>query len=139
MPPKSSTEFIIVGGLILTVMLLIMYSRSQAIKPCTDYVKYFDKMYYKLPKLITENKDSAAYLDDIKPDTRYQPIVSADTDLQSSRWAGSVDSQNSNNMDNIREYTNMDISVEPSTLQSGVKARKYLNNSNNIRFLPDEY
>jgi hypothetical protein len=139
MPPKFSTEFIIVGGLILTVMLLIMYSRSQAIKPCTDYVKYFDKMYYKLPKLITENKDSVAYLDAIKPDTRCQPIVAADTDLQSSRWAGSVDSQNSNNMDNIREYTNMDISVEPSTLQSGVKARKYLNNSNNIRFLPDEY
>ena len=122
-------DFTIVLGLIILVTIVIMYNRSHAIMPCDDYVTYFDKVYYKLPKLHVEDTEQPTSLNDSTSVVRLPPAVSGDTNAQSSRWAGSVESQPPNNVDNIRQTTNVDVTAEPTTLQSGVKANNYLSQS----------
>ena len=119
-------EFTIVLGLIILVTIVIMYNRAIAMKPCDDYVTYFDKMYYTLPKLYVENKDQVVSLNDGTTELRLPPAVAGDTNVQSSRWSGSIESQPLNNSNNIREPTNVSVTSEPTTLQSGVKASNYL-------------
>jgi hypothetical protein len=122
-------EFTIVLGLIIFVTIVIMHNRSRTIVPCDEYVTYFDKVYYKLPKLHVEATEQPASLNDSTAEVRLPPAVAGDTNEQSSRWAGSVESQPPNNVDNIRQTTNVDVTAEPTTLQSGVKANNYLSQS----------
>jgi hypothetical protein len=113
-------EVSIVLGLLILVTIIIMCSRSQATESCNQQVRYFDKMYYDLPKLhtITNHCDG---LNDKTVVFRKIPVLNANTDLQASRWLGSQDSQPINDGFNIRRGTNIDIAVEPMHLQSGIK------------------
>lgn len=117
-------EFTIVLGLIILITVMIMYSRSNVIKPCVDYVTYFDKMYYKLPKLRVAKKDSMVSINDRISEVRLPPVTSTDSNFQASRWEG-VDSQPSNNLNNVRQNTNNSVVVTPMDLQSGVKSSNY--------------
>ena len=122
-------EFTIVLGLIILVTIVIMHNRSRAIMPCDDYVTYFDKVYYKLPQLHVEDTDQPVSLNDMTTESRLPPVATGDTNTQSARWAGSIESQPPNNVNNIRQTTNVDVTAEPTTLQSGVKANNYLSQS----------
>jgi hypothetical protein len=99
-----------------------MYSRSQATKSCDQQVRYFDKMYYDLPKLhAVSNRSFSQGLNDRTTVCRNAPVLQAETNQQASRWLGSQDSQPANDASNTRRATNTDVAVEPVQLQSGIK------------------
>ena len=115
-------EVSIVLGLIILVTVIIMYSRSQAIKSCDQQVRYFDKMYYDLPKLhAVSNRSVSQGLNDRTTVCRNRPVLQTETNQQASRWLGSQDSQPANDASNTRRATNIDVAVEPMQLQSGIK------------------
>lgn len=115
-------EVSIVLGLIILVTVIIMYSRSHAIKSCDQQVRYFDKMYYDLPKLhAVSNRSVSQGLNDRTTVCRNRPVLQAETNQQASRWLGSQDSQPANDASNTRRATNIDVAVDPMQLQSGIK------------------
>lgn len=118
-------ELSIVLGLIILITVVIMYSRSQATKPCESRVQYFDEMYYQMPKLHTVPMQSTGLNDKITV-ARELPLQQHETNQQASRWSGSVESQPENDSCNTRQTTNTDIAVEPLTLQHALNANKYL-------------
>ena len=122
-------EFTIVLGLIILVTVLIMNSRSSVINQCDEHVTYFNKKYYRLPKLYVEKKDSmVSSINDQQVVPRLPPVTSTDSNFQASRWEG-VDSQPSNNLNNVRQNTNTDVVVTPMDLQSGVKSSNFYSQS----------
>jgi hypothetical protein len=115
-------EVSIVLGLIILVTVIIMYSRSHAIKSCDQQVRYFDKMYYDLPKLhALSNRSVSQGLNDRTTVCRNAPVLHAETNQQASRWLGSQDSQPANDASNTRRATNIDVAVDPMKLQSCIK------------------
>ena len=119
-------EFTIVLGLIIIITIIIMNSRKNTITPCKKYTKYFDKMYYGLPKLMIEHQPQFSSLNDIMTEHRLTPAVAGDTNIQSSRWSGGIESQPLNDLTNKRRTTNGDVEVTPFDLQSGLKLNPYL-------------
>ena len=112
-----------------------MNSRKNTITPCKKYTKYFDKMYYGLPKLMIEHQPQFSSLNDITTEHRLTPAVAGDTDIQSSRWSGGIESQPLNDLTNKRLTTNGDVEVTPFDLQSGLKINPYLSSIKKV-FVP---
>jgi hypothetical protein len=123
-------EIAIVIGLIIIIVMMVIYSRSKTLKPCDEYITYFDKMYYNIPQINTIDNRYDSLNDDYTP-MRIPPATSDDSNAQASRWAGSIDSQPGYNINNIKQNYNMDVSVEPRTLQSSIKSRQYLSDLKN--------
>ena len=119
-------EFTIVLGLVILVTIIIMNSRKSTITPCKKPVKYFDKMYYRLPTLMVEQQPQFSSLNDTMTEHRLTPAVAGETNTQSSRWSGGIESQPLNDLTNKRMTTNEDVEVTPFDLQSGLKLNPYL-------------
>jgi hypothetical protein len=116
-------EGAIVLSLIILVTIVLMFSRSQATRPCDRYVRYFDKTYYNLPRLhvVSDNKVG---LNDKTTEIRQPPALPEESDPQASRWAGSQDSQPANDDSNTRRSTNTDIAIEPMRAYPSIKFPK---------------
>ena len=125
-------EQYIVIGLIIVVVLFIMYNRYEIQKPCDNYVAYFDKMYYELPKLDTlpdEKVQKEQFTEDNelkRLDGQLKKIRTNDIgDLMKSRWASLQEGFDQLENGSI-DYTNVDVRVTPSQLhhQLNVPRRK---------------
>lgn len=114
-------EISIVLGLIIIVTIYIMYNKRQNTSPCDEYVAYFDKMYYDLPRLHTANDDNINYketmndINSVKQQQRKVRNVGDDTNLMATRWASRMDLHNKNEVGS-NEYTNIDHQVTPTYL-----------------------
>ena len=91
---KMNGELSIVVGLVIFIVLLIMYNKSQS-SQCDKYVTYFDKMYYDLPIIKTKPPDNVEGMNEKSTGMflkKYRPFENMfDTSRQ--RWAGNGDSK----------------------------------------------
>lgn len=119
-------ELSIVLGLIIVIVLYIMYNKHTRSRPCDDYVAYFDKMYYELPRLNTVRESSVQDqgtlndLNTVKQQLRQVRNVCDDSNPMASRWASNADlhTRSENGSPN---YTNIDLQVIPTDLQHQLK------------------
>lgn len=119
-------ELSIVLGLIVILVIYIMYNKQSRSRPCDEYVSYFDKMYYELPKLNTvrempiQEQGTLNDLNTVKQQLRKVRNVGDDSNPMASRWASNAElhtrSENGSPM-----YTNTDIQVIPTDLQHQLK------------------
>ena len=119
-------ELSIVLGLIIVIVLYIMYNKHTRSRPCDDYVAYFDKMYYELPRLNTVRESSVQDqgtlndLNTVKQQLRQVRNVGDDSNPMASRWSSNADlhTRSENGSPN---YTNIDLQVIPTDLQHQLK------------------
>lgn len=92
---KKDSETTIVIGLVIFIVMVIMYNKSQK-APCDKYVTHFDKMYYDLPIINTkyQQPDDVEGLNDMSQYimNKAKPLMS-EFDTAKQRWAGNGDSQ----------------------------------------------
>lgn len=124
-------ELSIVLGLIIIMTGYIIYSRNNYISECDNYIAYFDKMYYDMPKLQTikpetinpetiNYKESLNDMNNIKQQQRIVKNVGDDTNIMASRWSSNVELHDRNSVGSC-EYTNTDCQVTPTYLQHHLK------------------
>jgi hypothetical protein len=118
-------ELSIVIGLIVLITIFIMYNQQNSTKQCDEYVTYFDKMYYDLPKLNTVNQqhinqESMHDMNSIKQQARKVRNVGDYNNLMASRWASQHDLHGKNSNGSI-SFTNTDRQVVPTDLQHQLK------------------
>ena len=117
----------IIFGLIIFITVVIIYNRSNATKPCDKYVRYFDKTYYKLPKVqaVRElpRQEIPVSLNDRITEIRPPPKRQENFKTQPIRWA-SEGSQAGYDADNNPQSTNNEVTSEPSTLANFMELQK---------------
>lgn len=123
----------IVIGLIIVVIIFIMYNRYEIQKPCDNYVAYFDKMYYELPKLNTVSDDKEQkeqFNDDMELKRLGGQLKKMNIknfgDSMKTRWSSlreGFDHLENGSVD----YTNVDVRITPAQLHHQLKGPKRRN------------
>jgi len=115
-------EIYIVLGVIIIITIFIVYKSNRIDRPCDEYITYFDKMYYDLPKLNTLSKNDVCHqesmydMDTFKQQLRAVSNVGDSSNPMASRWSSLLDLHNKTQNGSI-EYTNTDRQVMPADLQ----------------------
>lgn len=130
-------ELSIVIGLIVLIVIFMIYKQQDSNKQCDEYVTYFDKMYYELPKLNTVNEkpvdtDTMIDMNSIKQQARVVRNVGDTNNLMATRWASKHDLHKYNS-NGSPEYSNIDVPIVPTDLQHQLKKHYKVQNNDNFK------
>jgi len=91
---ENNDDLSIVIGLIVFLMVLMIYNRPMAKRPCCKQMRYTDAQYYELPILNTATEPTESLNDmTTQPILRKYRPLNKDIDTTRQRWAGNETSQ----------------------------------------------